>query len=138
MHAVRTAALSYGIFCIFAPAHLPPAAPYVQRLDRSVDPMFHQVAVTLNYRCPRILSFFLSGLDHQIEHHVAPRVPHVRYRELAPVLEAFCRARGWPYRTLGWGEAISQCFAVMKRPKPVPNLLHSPSSWPVERPESSY
>ena len=131
LHGARAVVLSFVLFAAFAPAHIPAAAPYLTAVDRDADPMLHQLATTLNYRCSRLTSFFLGGLDHQLEHHLAPHVPHTRYREIAPVLEAFCRERGWPYRTLGWGEAIAATCKVVVRPKPGTSDL---AAWLAEAP----
>jgi linoleoyl-CoA desaturase len=40
----------------------------------------------------------MGGLDFQIEHHLAPRLPHTTYALIAPRLEAACAERGIDYR----------------------------------------
>jgi fatty acid desaturase len=47
----------------------------------------HQVATTVDF-APRnrLLSWYLGGLNYQIEHHLFPRVAHVHYRALAPIV----------------------------------------------------
>jgi linoleoyl-CoA desaturase len=58
-----------------------------------------QVEATRNVRLPRWLSWYVGGLDHQIEHHLFPRYPHTVYRRLAPSIEQFCRSNQLDYRT---------------------------------------
>jgi linoleoyl-CoA desaturase len=41
----------------------------------------------------------MGGLDFQIEHHLAPRLPHTVYPLIAPQLQAACAERGIEYRT---------------------------------------
>jgi linoleoyl-CoA desaturase len=50
-----------------------------------------QVEATRNVHLPRWLSWYVGGLDHQIEHHLFPRYPHTIYRHLVPTIEEFCR-----------------------------------------------
>ena len=57
-----------------------------------------QVEATRNVRLPRWLSWYVGGLDHQIEHHLFPRYPHTLYRRLAPSVERFCVANDLDYR----------------------------------------
>ncbi|MGZ4691909.1 MAG: hypothetical protein ACXWAY_19990 [Acidimicrobiia bacterium] len=40
----------------------------------------------------------MGGLDYQIEHHLAPKLPHTIYPVVAPKVEGACRARGLDYR----------------------------------------
>jgi len=63
----------------------------------------HQLRTTVDVRC-RVPGFrwlfrwMMGGLDHQIEHHIAPTLPHTIYPALARRLAAECAARGLPYR----------------------------------------
>ena len=50
-----------------------------------------QVEATRNVRLPRWLSWYVGGLDHQIEHHLFSRYPHTIYPRLARKVEEFCR-----------------------------------------------
>ena len=59
----------------------------------------HQVATTVDF-APRnrLLSWFLGGLNFQVEHHLFPRVCHVHYPALAEIVESACRDHGLRYR----------------------------------------
>ena len=46
----------------------------------------------------RALTWYIGGLNYQIEHHLFPRLPHTVYPQIAPVVAATCRAYGIPYR----------------------------------------
>jgi linoleoyl-CoA desaturase len=61
-----------------------------------------QLRTTADIRCqvPVVGGFvrwLMGGLDHQIEHHLAPRLPHTLYAAMAPRLEAICAERNLPY-----------------------------------------
>jgi linoleoyl-CoA desaturase len=60
----------------------------------------HQLATTVDF-APRnaVLTWFLGGLTHQIEHHLFPRISHVHYPALAPIVRATCAEFGVPYRS---------------------------------------
>lgn len=58
----------------------------------------HQVETTVNFaRGNRLLSWFVGGLNFQIEHHLFPRVCHVHYAALSRLVEATCREFGLRY-----------------------------------------
>lgn len=65
----------------------------------------HQLHTTVDFAPrSRVLTWYLGGLNFQIEHHLFPKVCHVHYPALAPIVEGTCRDFGVPYRvnrTLG-------------------------------------
>jgi linoleoyl-CoA desaturase len=59
-----------------------------------------QVATTADFaRGGRLLSWYLGGLNFQVEHHLFPGICHVHYRELAPIVERLCRVNGLAYQS---------------------------------------
>lgn len=59
----------------------------------------HQVESTVNFaRRSRILSWYMGGLNFQIEHHLFPRVCHIHYPALSRVVESTCREFDVRYR----------------------------------------
>ena len=71
---------------------------------------------------------YCAGVEYQIEHHLFPGMSPTHYPHIAPMVEAFCRRHGYPYRTLGWGEALWKSYLTFWRLKPVRSDLeaHSP------------
>jgi len=58
----------------------------------------HQVETTVNFaRRNWFLSWFLGGLNFQIEHHLFSRICHVHYPALSKVVEQTCRDFGVRY-----------------------------------------
>lgn len=43
----------------------------------------------------------------------------MHYPALQPIVEAYCREHGYPYRRLRWGEALRQTIANLADGKPV-------------------
>jgi len=61
----------------------------------------HQVITTSNFSVNnRIISWFVGGLNYQIEHHLFPRISHVHYPALSRLVRAECTAFQLPYNTL--------------------------------------
>jgi linoleoyl-CoA desaturase len=58
----------------------------------------HQVETTVDFsRRSRLAAWFFGGLNFQIEHHLFPRICHIHYRAIAPIVERTCREFGIRY-----------------------------------------
>jgi linoleoyl-CoA desaturase len=58
----------------------------------------HQVETTMDFgRGNRLLSWYVGGLNFQIEHHLFPTICHLNYPALAPIVEQTCRDHGVRY-----------------------------------------
>lgn len=84
--------------CVDRAEFLGPEAP-----RRGVDFEQHQLHTTVDIRCRvpvlrHAVSWLMGGLDHQIEHHLAPKLPHTTYGLAAARLQAACAERGIEYR----------------------------------------
>jgi len=58
----------------------------------------HQVETTVDF-APRnrLLSWYIGGLNFQVEHHLMPHVCHLNYPRLAPIVAATCEEFGIRY-----------------------------------------
>ena len=55
----------------------------------------HQVETTIDFaRRSKLAAWLLGGLNFQIEHHLFPRICHIHYPALSPLVEATCRDFG--------------------------------------------
>jgi linoleoyl-CoA desaturase len=58
----------------------------------------HQVETTVDFaRGNRVLTWYLGGLNFQIEHHLFPKICHLHYPDLAPIVEQVCREHAIRY-----------------------------------------
>lgn len=58
----------------------------------------HQLKTTANFAPgSAVATFFTGGLNHQVEHHLFPRVAHIHYPQLAPIVKACAEKHGVPY-----------------------------------------
>jgi linoleoyl-CoA desaturase len=61
----------------------------------------HQVKTTANFSTKnRIVSWFVGGLNFQIEHHLFPRISHVHYAALSKIVQAQCEEFQLPYNNM--------------------------------------
>ncbi len=70
---------------------------------RGRDFVGHQLLTTVDIRSPmpavgHVFRWIVGGLDHQLEHHLAPRLPHTIYPLLARRFRSACDAAGLRYR----------------------------------------
>jgi linoleoyl-CoA desaturase len=69
---------------------------------RGDDYAAHQLRTTADIAAPmpvigHLFRFIVGGLDHQIEHHLAPRLPHTIYPRLAKRFRQACDENEVPY-----------------------------------------
>jgi len=76
----------------------------------------HELKTTSNFAMDsQVVSWFVGGLNYQIEHHLFPRVSHVHYPAISKIVRAKCVEYNLPYnnyKTLA--EAVASHFRVMK------------------------
>ncbi len=119
-YALRMVLLGYAMFAVLAPGHFPAEAIVVEKTDLvEEDFVLRQAATSINFRTGVFGRLVCSGLEYQVEHHLFPNLSHVHYPKVSQVVEDFCRENDYPYRTLGWGEAIWKSFTVFRAPKDV-------------------
>jgi linoleoyl-CoA desaturase len=58
----------------------------------------HQVKTTANF-APRdkVISWFVGGLNFQVEHHLFPRVSHIHYPAISQIVKETCLKYNLPY-----------------------------------------
>jgi linoleoyl-CoA desaturase len=87
---------------IFQPAHVIDGTEYpLPSEEGKMDTTWaiHQLYTTTNFANKnRILSWYVGGLNYQVEHHLFPNICHVHYRNLSPIVEKTAREFGLPYK----------------------------------------
>jgi linoleoyl-CoA desaturase len=70
-------------------------APISDTRKMASDWFTHQVETTVDFgRGNRVLTWYVGGLNFQIEHHLFPKVCHLHYPAISPLVEAACRDHG--------------------------------------------
>jgi linoleoyl-CoA desaturase len=88
---------------IFQPAHVTPDMDFP--LPNDMGDMenswaIHQLRTTTNFaRENRLFSWYVGGLNYQVEHHLFPGICHVHYREISKIVEQTTSEYGIPYHS---------------------------------------
>ncbi len=85
----------------------------------------HQIKTTANFaRDNKFISWFVGGLNFQVEHHLFPRISHVHYPELSKIVEQKCKEFNIQYHSMPtMFAAVRSHYRFMKmlgqKPEPV-------------------
>lgn len=77
----------------------------------------HQLKTTVNFAPENFfLTFYLGGLNFQVEHHLFSKISHIHYPNISPIIEKTCARFGIPYKfhPTFWG-AITSHYRFLKR-----------------------
>ena len=77
----------------------------------------HQIKTTANFAPgSKIISWFVGGLNFQVEHHLFPRIAHVHYPELSKIVKQKCDEFNLPYHSFPTlTDAIGSHIRTMKK-----------------------
>lgn len=86
-------------FIIIVPNH---AGNDLYRFDKPVSDQaefyVRQVTGSVNYNCGNnVVDFFQGWLNYQIEHHLFPDIPMLKYQQIQPKVKEICETFGVPY-----------------------------------------
>ncbi|WP_246223665.1 fatty acid desaturase family protein [Fulvivirga kasyanovii] len=97
MHFVTGIAISL----VFQTAHVMPTSEFPVPDENGLianDWAIHQLATTSNFSPrSRVFSWFIGGLNYQVEHHLLPNICHVHYRKLSRIVAETAKEYGIPY-----------------------------------------
>jgi linoleoyl-CoA desaturase len=89
--------------CIFQPAHVVPSSEFQAPNDTGViekDWAVNQLLNTANFAPrARLFSWYVGGLNYQIEHHLFPNICHVHYRKISHIVRQTAFEYNLPYYT---------------------------------------
>lgn len=113
-----TAGLVLGV--VFQLAHVVEEAEYIEPDEGgSMHDGWHahQLRTTANFACEnRLLTWYVGGLNHQIEHHLFPRICSVHYPKLRPIVKRLAKEHGLPYyEAPSFMSGVASHFRMLKR-----------------------
>jgi linoleoyl-CoA desaturase len=118
MHLIMGLALAL----VFQLAHVVEHADFVfigkddtKRLEE--EWAIHQVKTTANFAPKnKIISWFVGGLNYQVEHHLFPRVSHVHYPAISKIVKQTCAKFNISYNEFPtMSKAIASHFRMIKQ-----------------------
>ncbi|RPI22912.1 MAG: acyl-CoA desaturase [Acidobacteria bacterium] len=105
--------LGFTLAMVFQLAHtvdgntFPAPVPGTSKIEN--EWAIHEIETTADFaRANPLVSWYLGGLNFQIEHHLFPRICHVHYPEISKIVEATCVEFGISYL------AFPSIFAAVK------------------------
>ena len=116
MHAVQGILIAF----VFQLAHIVEGPEFPEPDDEGqIENSWavHQLYTTADFaRNSWMATYFLGGLNFQIEHHLFPKICHIHYKHLAPIVEQTAQEFNLPYYNSGsvFG-ALRSHFATAKR-----------------------
>lgn len=77
----------------------------------------HQLRTTMDFACNnRLLTWYVGGLNHQIEHHLFPRISSRHYASLRPIVKRVAAQHGLPhYEMPGFFGALRSHYRMLKQ-----------------------
>lgn len=77
----------------------------------------HQLKTTANFAMGnKAISWFVGGLNYQIEHHLFPKVSHIHYPAISRIVQQKCAEFNLPYNQYNtMSGALASHFRVMRR-----------------------
>lgn len=123
MHAV----CGFTLAIVFQLAHVVKETEFpIPNADGTIENSWaiHQLHTTADFaRKSPLATFFFGGLNYQVEHHLFPKICHVHYKKISPIVEKTAKEFGIPFhdnKTM-W-QAIKSHYALLRdfgRPIPV-------------------
>jgi linoleoyl-CoA desaturase len=88
---------------IFQPAHVIEGTEYPtpdEKGNLENNWAIHQLNTTTNFgHKEKLFSWYVGGLNYQVEHHLFPNICHVHYRDIAKIVEQTAKEFNLPYKS---------------------------------------
>ncbi len=89
--------------CIFQPAHVVPTSDYPvpdESGNINADWAVNQLYNTTNFAPKaKLFSWYVGGLNYQVEHHLFPNICHVHYSKIAKIVKETAHEYNLPYHS---------------------------------------
>ena len=104
---------------VFQPAHVVEGVDFPLANDKGVvdeEWTVHQMRTTADFsRKNNLFSYFVGGLNYQVEHHLFPSICHIHYYNLSHIVKETAEEFGVPYYYHGnFSNALKSHFQLLK------------------------
>jgi linoleoyl-CoA desaturase len=105
--------------CIFQPAHVVPTSDYPlpgESGNIEADWAVNQLYNTANFAPKaKLFSWYVGGLNYQVEHHLFPNICHVHYSKISEIVRETAKEFNLPYHSYkSFFEALSEHTRMLK------------------------
>ena len=73
-----------------------------------------QVRSTRDVHGGGLVSWFMGGLEYQIEHHLFPTIPRHQLPKVQPLVESLCKKHNVPYHATGFFEGMGEVIHCLE------------------------
>ncbi|TAE50278.1 MAG: acyl-CoA desaturase [Bacteroidetes bacterium] len=121
-YLLMNAVMGFTLSIVFQLAHVVEDTIF-QKADETikknvieVDWTVFQLQTTVNFGASNpVLSWFVGGLNYQVEHHLFPKVSHVHYPAVSKIVREVCQKYNVPYLEFQtFGDALQSHIRHMK------------------------
>ena len=104
---------------VFQPAHVMPKMEFVKPTEKGTVEnswAIHELHTTSNFAPDnKILSWYVGGLNFQVEHHLFPNICHIHYKPLSKIVRETATEFGIPYFSIpSFRQALSEHTKMLK------------------------
>ena len=97
-HVIVASVWGFTMGAVFQLAHAVEGASFYPPVEEGNPPLpwaEHQIATTVDFgRSNRLLTWFVGGLNFQVEHHLFPKISHLHYPQLAVIVREVAARHG--------------------------------------------
>jgi linoleoyl-CoA desaturase len=110
-----TLSIVFQLAHVVEATEFPKTSEFPSRIEQ--EWAIHQINSTANFAIDnKVLSWFLGGLNFQIEHHLFPRISHIHYPKISEFVKQTCRQFDVPYHEYPtMTQAIKSHFSHLKK-----------------------
>lgn len=104
---------------VFQPAHVMPNMEFVKPTEKGTVEnswAIHELHTTSNFAPDnKLLSWYVGGLNFQVEHHLFPNICHIHYKAISKIVKETAEEYGLPYYSIpSFRKAISEHAKMLK------------------------
>ncbi len=111
--------LGFILAVTFQLAHLVEKTEFPEPEENQINNNWfvHQLSTTADFaQNNKLLTWYIGGLNFQVEHHLFPKTSHIHYPEIAKIVDKTCKEFGIKYnvyKTLS--EAVASHIRMLKK-----------------------
>ncbi len=86
--------VGFVLAVVFQMAHLVEKTDFPNPIDNQINNNWfvHQLATTADFaQNNKLLTWYIGGLNFQVEHHLFPKISHIHYPEIAKIVKNTCK-----------------------------------------------
>ena len=76
----------------------------------------HELEATIDFAPnSRVINWITGGLNTHVAHHLFPKICHIHYYKITPIIERYCNQNGYPYKNESLINAMASHLRYLKK-----------------------